>query len=139
MEERLILVDEKDNIIGSEFKLATHKQGLLHRAFSVFIFDQTQRLLLQQRAAAKYHSPNLWSNTCCGHPRKGEETQSAASRRLNEEMGFYTPIIHVSSFTYREEVPGNLIEHEFDHIYIGQFNQIPQVNPNEAGDWRWID
>lgn len=139
MEEMLILVDNEDNSIGSAGKLSVHQQGLLHRAFSIFIFDNKGRLLLQRRALSKYHSAGLWTNSCCGHPRWGEGTQAAACRRLQEEMGFATGLKKVSSFTYHAEVPGNLIEHEFDHIFVGVFDGEPQVNSDEAEDWQWID
>ncbi|MBH2949538.1 isopentenyl-diphosphate Delta-isomerase [Serratia sp. FS14] len=139
MEEMLILVDKKDNSIGSEGKLSVHQQGLLHRAFSIFIFDSKGRLLLQQRAHGKYHSAGLWTNSCCGHPRWGERTDTAASRRLQEEMGFSTRLKRVSSFIYHAEVPGNLIEYEFDHIYVGSFDGALNVNPEEVENWLWID
>ncbi|WP_341802751.1 sodorifen biosynthesis isopentenyl-diphosphate Delta-isomerase SodA [Serratia plymuthica] len=139
MEEMLILVDDKDNPIRSEGKFSVHQQGLLHRAFSIFIFDNKGRWLLQQRAFSKYHSAGLWTNSCCGHPRWGEATDAAAQRRLQEEMGFLTPLKKVSSFTYHAEVPGNLIEHEFDHIYVGLFEGEPDINPDEVENSRWID
>lgn len=139
MDEMLILVDAEDNSVGSQTKTLVHQQGLLHRAFSIFIFNSQGRLLLQQRAYGKYHSAGLWTNTCCGHPRWGEATQAAAQRRLQEEMGFCTEILQVSSFTYRAEVPGDLIEHEFDHIYVGLFNGEPQGHPAEANSWLWVD
>ncbi|CAI0759506.1 isopentenyl-diphosphate Delta-isomerase [Serratia entomophila] len=139
MEEILILVDNEDNSIGAQEKLFVHQQGLLHRAFSIFIFDSKGRLLLQQRAHGKYHSAGLWTNSCCGHPRWGEDTEAAACRRLKEEMGFSARLKKVSSFTYHAEVPGNLIEHELDHIYVGLFDGYPSVDPDEAADWLWID
>jgi isopentenyl-diphosphate delta-isomerase len=138
MEEILILVDKHDNAVGTERKMPIHQQGLLHRAFSIFIFDSEGKLLLQQRATGKYHSAELWTNSCCGHPRQGEETLNAAQRRLQEEMGFSCPLIRVSSLIYHAEVPGDLIENEYDHIYLGLFNDEPQVNPSEAKDWKWI-
>lgn len=139
MEELLILVDNDDNSIGTETKLLIHQQGLLHRAFSIFIFDRKGRLLLQQRALGKYHSAGLWTNSCCGHPRWGEDTEAAAHRRLREEMGFGTALRKVFDFTYHAEVPGNLIEYEYDHIYVGLFDGEPLVNPDEAENWLWID
>jgi isopentenyl-diphosphate delta-isomerase type 1 len=139
MEETLILVDGNDRQIGTGLKLQVHREGLLHRAFSIFIFDHKGRLLLQRRAAGKYHSANLWTNTCCGHPRPGEETEHAAHRRLGEEMGLACPLREVMTLTYQARVPGNLIEHEFDHIYIGTFDGEPQANPTEASEWRWIE
>lgn len=139
MEEMLILVDNEDNSIGSAGKLSIHQQGLLHRAFSIFIFDSEGKLLLQRRALSKYHSAGLWTNSCCGHPRWGETTQAAACRRLQEEMGFVTRLKKVSSFTYHAEVPGNLIEYEFDYIFAGLFDGEPEINFDEADDWQWID
>ncbi|VEA65529.1 Isopentenyl-diphosphate Delta-isomerase [Serratia plymuthica] len=139
MEEMLILVDADDNSIGSQTKTRIHQQGLLHRAFSIFIFDSQGRLLLQQRAFSKYHSGGLWTNSCCGHPRWGETTAAAAQRRLQEEMGFSSELQQVSSFIYRSEVPGDLIEHEFDHIYVGLFDGEPLGDPAEAHSWLWMD
>lgn len=138
MEEMLILVDLDDNPIKPAEKLSIHQQGLLHRAFSIFLFDSNGRLLLQQRASSKYHSARLWSNSCCGHPRWGELTEAAAARRLWEEMSIHVELRKVSSFTYKADVPGNLVEFEFDHIYVGLFDGEPQVNPDEADGWRWI-
>lgn len=137
MEESLILVDQTGQAIGTDFKLAVHHQGLLHRAFSIFIFDRRGRLMLQRRAPGKYHSGGLWSNTCCGHPRPGEATEAAATRRLEEEMGFTCPLQEVTTLTYQADVPGGLIEHEFDHIYIGGFEGEPLTNPDEAAQWCW--
>lgn len=139
MEEMLILVDQDDNPIGTAEKLFVHQQGMLHRAFSIFIFDRQGRLLLQQRAQIKYHSASLWTNSCCGHPRWGETTIEAANRRLQEEMGVATTLQKVSSFTYHAHVPGSLIEHELDHIFVGFFNGTPQVNPDEAMSWEWVN
>jgi isopentenyl-diphosphate delta-isomerase len=139
MDEMLILVDADDNPIGSQSKTRVHQQGLLHRAFSIFIFDSQGRLLLQQRAFSKYHSAGLWTNSCCGHPRWGESTLAAAQRRLQEEMGFSTELQQVFSFTYQAAVPGDLIEHEFDHIYVGLFDGKPEGAPEEAHSWSWTD
>lgn len=138
MEERLILVDACDNPIGHAPKMQVHRRGLLHRAFSIFIFDDTGRLLLQQRALGKYHSQGLWTNTCCGHPRPGEPTDAAAKRRLAEEMGIdCEALIEVHAFVYREQVSNQLIEHEYDHVYVGLSSGDPVVNPREALDWKW--
>jgi len=117
----IILVDEQDNEVGVSGKMEVHEKGLLHRAFSVFIFDSNGRLLLQQRAETKYHSPGLWTNTCCSHPRPGEETRQAASRRLKEEMGFETPLTEIFHFTYRASFENGLTEHEFDHVFAGEY------------------
>ena len=137
--ERLILVDENDCEIGTEEKLKTHLEGKLHRAFSIFVFDDSQRLLLQKRAAAKYHSGGLWSNTCCGHPRPGEETLAAARRRLGEEMNFQCPLKEFFAFRYQTKLENNLIENEFDHVFIGKFNGVPKPEASEVEDWRWMD
>ncbi|WP_338524654.1 isopentenyl-diphosphate Delta-isomerase [Pseudomonas batumici] len=138
MEETLILVDEHDNETGSAQKLLIHQQGLRHRAFSIFIFDEHGRLLLQQRALGKYHSQGLWTNTCCGHPRMGEQTLAAAQRRLFEEMGLTCPLTEVASLLYREQVSNDLIEHEFDHLFVGTSDTPPVANPEEALDWAWL-
>lgn len=138
MEDRLILVDSRDNPIGHAPKMRVHRLGLLHRAFSIFIFDGRGRLLLQQRALGKYHSQGLWSNTCCGHPRHGESTVIAAKRRLNEEMGIEcSTLVEVHAFIYQEHVSNQLIEHEYDHVYVGLSHVDPVANPDEALDWKW--
>ncbi len=139
MPDRVIVVDDRDREQGTEGKLAAHKAGLLHRAFSVFVLDSRGRVLLQRRAAGKYHSALLWSNTCCGHPRPGETTHDAARRRLQEEMGFACPLSEAFSFTYRAELEGGLVEHEIDHVLIGQFDGIPAPNPEEVDSWAWAD
>lgn len=141
MVETLVLVDEGGNEIGCGEKLQVHQDGLLHRAFSIFIFDLGGRLLLQQRAPGKYHSGGLWTNTCCGHPRLGESTIAAAHRRLHEEMGFDCQLDEVTTLVYREPVPSddNLVEHEFDHVFIGLFNASPSPNADEASDWKWVE
>ena len=139
MEEILILVDKNDKPLGSGFKIPIHQQGLLHRAFSIFIFNNQGELMLQQRAAKKYHSGKLWTNSCCGHPRWGENTDDAAHRRLGEEMGMDCKLYPVSTLVYRAQVSNNLIEHEYDHIYVGLFNDSPKINFNEANDWKWQD
>ena len=138
MEELLVLVDQHDRKKGYAPKLQAHQQGLLHRAFSIFIFDHAGRLLLQQRAFGKYHSQGLWTNTCCGHPRPGERTLAAAKRRLQEEMGITCSLRKVSTLLYREQVSNQLIEHEFDHIFVGISDCDPVANPEEAYDWQWL-
>ncbi|WP_191487946.1 isopentenyl-diphosphate Delta-isomerase [Pseudomonas sp. FEN] len=138
MEETLILVDEHDNETGSAQKLSVHQQGLRHRAFSIFIFDAHGRLLLQQRALGKYHSQGLWTNTCCGHPRLGEQTHAAAQRRLFEEMGLTCPLKQVATLLYREQVSNELIEYEFDHLFVGSSDLPPVANPDEALAWEWL-
>jgi len=139
VEERIILVDTEDAAIGVAPKMHVHRKGLLHRAFSIFIFDARGRLLLQQRALGKYHSQGLWTNTCCGHPRHGESTVHAAKRRLQEEMGIdCEDLIEVHSFIYREQVSNQLIEHEYDHVFVGLSSSDPVPNRDEALDWKWL-
>ena len=135
----VILVDKNDKKIGIEEKMAAHRQGLLHRAFSIFIFDSKNRLLLQQRSASKYHSSNLWSNTCCSHPRPGESTEMAAHRRLQEEMGIDTELHLVSSFTYYTPLENGLFESEYDHVFQGTFDDCPSPDTSEVADWKWVD
>ena len=137
--ENVILVDEKDNQVGLMPKLEAHQKGLLHRAFSVFIFNSDYKLLIQKRASSKYHSGGLWTNTCCSHPRDGEDTADAANRRLYEEMGIKTSLRKVYEFIYRAELDNNLIENEFDHVFYGIYNDDPILNTDEADDFKWID
>jgi|TARA_B100001741_G_scaffold313280_1_gene318859 isopentenyl-diphosphate delta-isomerase len=137
--ENVILVDEKDNQIGLMSKLEAHQKGLLHRAFSIFIFNSDYKLLLQKRASSKYHSGSLWTNTCCSHPRDGEETIVAANRRLLEEMGIKTSLRKVFDFKYKAELDNNMIENEFDHVFYGVYDDDPVLNFNEAEDFKWID
>jgi isopentenyl-diphosphate delta-isomerase len=137
MDEFLILVDRQDRKTGIAEKLQAHQQGLLHRAFSIFIFDSKGRLLLQQRAFGKYHSEGLWSNTCCGHPRPGERTAAAAKRRLFEEMGISCQLRKVFTLLYREPVSNQLIEYEYGHIFVGTCDCEPVATPEEANDWQW--
>jgi isopentenyl-diphosphate Delta-isomerase len=140
MEDQVILVDEHDNPIGAAGKLDAHRSGILHRAFSVFVFDPLSgRLLLQRRAATKYHSGGLWSNTCCSHPRPGERTAAAAGRRLREEMGIDCAVNEMFSFVYRADLGSGLIEHEYDHVFFGLHGAEPVLNPEEADDARWVD
>ena len=138
MEEQVILVNEKDEPIGLMGKMEVHEKGLLHRAFSVFVFNSKQEVLLQQRAACKYHSPNLWTNTCCSHPRVGETNQQAGERRLQEEMGLQVPLQEVFSFIYKAPFDNGLTEHEYDHVLIGYSDAQPQINPEEVASWKWL-
>ena len=138
MEEQVILVNEKDEPIGLMGKMEAHEKGLLHRAFSVFIFNSKQEVLLQQRAACKYHSPNLWTNTCCSHPRAGETNQQAGERRLQEEMGLQVPLQEVFSFIYKAPFDNGLTEHEYDHVLVGYSDAQPQINPEEVVSWKWL-
>jgi len=137
--ERVILVDEEDRDLGADEKAAAHAAGRLHRAFSIFVFDRSGRLLLQRRAAGKYHSGGQWSNTCCGHPRPGEELEEAARRRLREEMGFECPLVKVGTYRYTARLDNGLIENELDHLLAGEFDGAPAPDPGEAEDWRWVD
>ncbi len=137
--ENVILVDECDHPIGIGEKLAIHREGKLHRAVSVFLFNRERQLLIQQRAFSKYHSGGLWTNTCCGHPRPGESEIDAAQRRLWEEMGIRCVLEKLFDFTYKAVLDNHLIEHEFDHVFIGDFNGKPQLNPEEANAAKWID
>jgi len=134
----VILVDENDHEIGTMEKHEAHRQGKLHRAFSVFIFHPDGRMLLQRRALDKYHSAGLWSNACCSHPRPGEELLNAAHRRLREEMGFDAELKEVHAFMYRAEFDNGMTEHEYDHVLIGKCDALPKPNPKEAADWIWI-
>lgn len=133
------MVDEQDRAIGTMGKLAAHREGLLHRAISVFIFDTEGKLLLQQRAAHKYHTANLWANTCCSHPLPGEAAIDAAHRRLQEEMGMETELSFAFAFQYRAAFGNGLIEHELDHVFIGHSNDVPTPNPAEVANYRWLD
>ncbi|UAM99825.1 isopentenyl-diphosphate Delta-isomerase [Polaribacter litorisediminis] len=138
MEELVVLVDEKNNQIGLMPKMEAHEKALLHRAFSVFIFNKKGELMLQQRAASKYHSPLLWTNTCCSHQRDGESNLAAGKRRLQEEMGFTTPLKEVFSFVYKAPFDNGLTEHEFDHVLIGYFDDEPHINKEEAEAYKWM-
>lgn len=137
--EKVILVDENDKQTGTEEKIKAHENGgRLHRAFSIFIFNSNGDLLLQQRALIKYHFGSLWSNTCCGHPRPGEETIDAAHRRLGEEFGFDTELKENSSLIYNADFTNGLTEREFDHSFVGIFDGQPSPNPEEIEDFKWI-
>ena len=136
--EQVILVDQQDHEVGTGEKLAVHRAGRLHRAFSVFVTDPGGRLLLQRRAPAKYHSAGLWSNTCCGHPRPGETTPAAAHRRLREEMGFDCPLTPGFSFLYKADLGNGLTEHELDHVFTGSFDGTPRPDPAEVTEWRAV-
>ena len=137
-EERVILVNARDVEIGSEEKLQAHRDARLHRAFSVFVFDTGGRMLCQRRALTKYHSPGLWSNTCCSHPRPGEATASAARRRLREEMELECELAEVHAFTYRADLGHGMHEHEYDHVYFGTCDLDPRPDPGEVDGWEWI-
>lgn len=140
VEDELILVDENDRCIGTLPKQKAHEDGgVLHRAFSIFIFDDAGRMLLQLRGKDKYHFGGHWTNACCSHPRRGEELQEAAHRRLREELGFDVPLQELFSFIYRAyDEKSGLTEHEYDHVFIGRYNGVLQPNPQEVDDCRWV-
>lgn len=135
--EQVILVDEQDRAIGTMEKMEAHQKGVLHRAFSVLLFNAKGELLIQKRSAGKYHSAGLWTNTCCSHPRPDETLPEAAMRRLQEEMGIQVDVEPLYSFIYRVNLDGGLIEHELDHVLIGHFEGKPELNHNEASAWRY--
>lgn len=138
MEELVVLVDKQDNQVGLMPKMEAHEKAVLHRAFSVFIFNDKGELMLQQRAAHKYHSPLLWTNTCCSHQRDGESNVKAGKRRLEEEMGFVTEVKEVFSFIYKAPFDNGLTEHELDHVMVGKFNGVPQINKDEVEAYKWM-
>ncbi len=138
-EEMVVLVDLNDSPLGKMEKMEAHEKGVLHRAFSAFIFNERNELMLQQRALSKYHSPGLWTNTCCSHPRDGEDTEDAVHRRLKEEMGFDCKVEKAFDFTYKADVGQGLTEHEFDHVFIGFSNEFPQINREEVNDWKYME
>lgn len=134
---KVILVDKDDNQTGVMDKLEAHKKGVLHRAFSIFLFNDQKELLLQKRAEDKYHSGGLWTNTCCSHPSPGEFLIKSANKRLVEEMGIATSLTQLFAFTYKTGFGNGLTEHEYDHVLIGNFNASPAPSPNEVCDWRY--
>ena len=133
----VILVDSSDSQTGTINKLEAHQKGLLHRAYSVFLFNEQNQLLLQKRAESKYHSGGLWSNTCCSHPVPGQFLIRSAQERLMEEMGIRTSLTPLFSFTYKTAFENGLIENEYDHVLIGHFNASPLPNPSEVSNWRY--
>jgi isopentenyl-diphosphate Delta-isomerase len=136
--EKVILVNELDEVIGEMEKMEAHEKGILHRAFSVFIFNDQNELLLQKRASKKYHSGGLWSNSCCSHPRAGELVVDAGVRRLSEELGFSVPLHASFSFIYEAKLENDLTEHELDHVLIGRYSGVPLMNPEEVEDWKYM-
>ncbi|MAW16407.1 MAG: isopentenyl-diphosphate delta-isomerase [Flavobacteriaceae bacterium] len=138
MEEQVVLVNTNDQPLGLMPKMEAHEKGVLHRAFSVFILNDAGELMLQQRALHKYHSPGLWTNTCCSHQRNGESNIVAGKRRLQEEMGFVAELHELTSFIYKAPLNNGLTEHELDHIMIGHFNGTPEINPEEVANWKWM-
>ena len=137
-EEKVILVNTNDEPIGLMAKLEAHEKAVLHRAFSVFILNDKKEIMLQQRAAHKYHSPLLWTNTCCSHQREGESNIQAGTRRLDEEMGFTADLKELFHFIYKAPFDNGLTEHELDHVMIGYCNEEPKINPEEVEAWKWM-
>lgn len=138
IEEKVILVDINDEPLGLMDKMAAHEQALLHRAFSVFVLNDQNEVMLQQRASHKYHSPLLWTNTCCSHQRAGESNIQAGKRRLEEEMGFKTELKELFHFIYKAPFNNGLTEHELDHVMIGYSNEAPKINKEEVESWKWM-
>ncbi|MGB5237696.1 MAG: isopentenyl-diphosphate Delta-isomerase [Flavobacteriaceae bacterium] len=138
-EEVVILVNERDEVLGTMPKMKAHEKAVLHRAFSVFILNDEGEIMLQQRAGDKYHSPLLWTNTCCSHQRVGETNISAGTRRLQEEMGFTTELRELFSFVYKAPFDNGLTEHELDHVMVGFYSDPPVINPKEVADWKWAE
>lgn len=138
LNNNVVLVDAEDVEIGTMSKMEAHRRGVLHRAFSVFIFNTRGELLMQQRADSKYHSPGLWSNTCCSHPFPGEMVGDAAERRLGEEMGISIELEPVFHFIYKSPVDNGLIEHEFDYVFFGTTDIYPKINTDEVQDFKYI-
>jgi isopentenyl-diphosphate delta-isomerase len=134
----VVLVDSLDNEVGIMEKLEAHEKGLLHRAFSIFLFNSKGEMLLQQRALSKYHSPGLWTNACCSHPAPNETTLEAGKRRLQEELGLSTVLVEAFKFEYRASFDNSLTEHELDHVLVGYTDEFPQLNTDEAQDYRWV-
>lgn len=139
MKEYIIAVDKLDKEIGRIEKLEAHYKGILHRAFSIVIFNSKNQLLLQKRSCEKYHSPGLWTNTCCSHPRYGENIYDAIYRRLKEEMGFTCELTEIFSFVYKVELEENLFENEYDHVFIGRYDGEVVANKDEVDDFKWSD
>jgi len=133
--QQVILVDQHDNALGFMDKMEAHQKGLIHRAFSIFIFNSRGEMLLQQRALNKYHSAGLWSNSCCSHPLPGEEVKEAATRRLNEELGFETSLEKIFHFIYRVPFENGLVENEFDHVFVGHYDGKVKTNSAEVNDY----
>ncbi|MFL5787322.1 MAG: isopentenyl-diphosphate Delta-isomerase [Flavisolibacter sp.] len=137
--QQIILVNENDEFVGVMEKMEVHRKGLLHRAFSVFIFDKEGKMLLQKRSLEKYHSAGLWTNACCSHPKPGESVEDASQRRLFEELGISTTLQKIFVFTYKSKVENDMIEHEFDHVFAGEYDGNIQWNPEEVAECRLID
>jgi isopentenyl-diphosphate Delta-isomerase len=138
MNSPIVIVNDKDEITGTQGKLDVHKNGVLHRAFSIFVMNEKNELLLQQRAQDKYHSGGLWTNTCCSHGLPDRLLEDVIHEKLVQEMGFDCPIKKLFTFRYTAEFENGLIENEIDHVYVGQYNGEPVPNPTEVHDWKWI-
>ena len=136
--EEVVLVDENDKVLGTKEKIQAHQEGLLHRAFSVLIFNEKNEMLIHKRAADKYHCGGLWTNACCSHPRLNEATIDAAKRRLTEEMGFTCDLKYIDSFIYKVSLNNGLTEHEFDHLYVGKYTGLIEANPKEVEGWKHV-
>ncbi|MDQ2657896.1 MAG: isopentenyl-diphosphate Delta-isomerase [Bacteroidota bacterium] len=137
--EEVVLVDRWDKEIGTMEKMEAHKKGILHRAFSVLLFDQSGKMLLQKRSKNKYHSGGLWTNACCSHPLPGEKIESATRRRLQEEMGIDIQPTFSHTFIYKAALGDDLVEHELDHVFVGTFSGNPAINKTEVEDWKYVD
>lgn len=136
--DTVVIVNNLDEALGEMEKMQAHIEGVLHRAFSVFIFNEDNQMLIHQRAAHKYHGANLWTNACCSCPRLNEDVKSSALERLEYEIGLRTELNNLFSFIYKSSVENGLIEHELDHVFVGYTNENPQPNADEVQDWRWI-
>lgn len=137
--EQVILVDFEDNAIGTMEKLEAHRLGVLHRAFSILVFNSAGELLLQKRAQQKYHSGGLWTNTCCSHPQPHETMEEATQRKLMQEMGIHVPLTFSHKFVYKAALNDGLTEHEYDHVYTGVFDGEPAINQDEVEGWKYVD
>lgn len=137
--EEVIIVDENDNAIGTMEKMEAHRKGVLHRAFSILVFNSKGQLLLQKRSWKKYHSGGLWTNTCCSHPKPGEGIEDAMHRRLEQEMGIDVKLEFSHKFIYKTGLENDLTEHEYDHVYIGRYDGEPDINLEEVEEWRFED
>lgn len=137
--EHVILVDTNDRAVGTMEKMEAHRKGVLHRAFSIVLFNDDGKMLLQKRSGKKYHSSGLWTNTCCSHPLPGETMEDATRRRLREEMGIDLQPAFAYKFIYNAQLDHHLTEHEVDHVFVGTFNGVPDINKSEVEDWKYVD
>lgn len=137
--ESVVLVDQEDNVIGTMEKMEAHRRGLLHRAFSILLFNSKGQMLLQKRSTSKYHSAGLWTNACCSHPLPDEPMSLATKRRLMQEMGIDLTTEFAYKFIYRAPLDHGLTEHELDYVFVGQFDGAPNVNKDEVSEWKFAD